>query len=399
MTTVRGPLAGVRVLDLTKVLAGPYATQIFGDYGADVVKIERPDGGDDTRAFGPPFVEGESTYFMSINRSKRSVALNLKSEAAVKLIKRIAAKSDVLIENFRPGALKKMGLDYDSLSRQFPRLIYVSISGFGATGPDALKPGYDLAVQGLSGIMSITGFPEGPPTKVGTSIADLVAGLYAVQGTLLALYARERTGRGQHVDVSMLEGQMSLLTFQGQKYLCTGQVPGRLGNQHPSICPYETFQASDGYLNLAVGNDRLWTAFCGAIDRADLTKDERFLTNPKRVENRDALFSILQEVFKTQTVAKWIKKLEAAGVPAAPILTVDQVFAQPQVKARGMRARVPHKKIKKLEMAGVTVKLSETPGSVKLGPPLLGEHTREVLDEFGLTEAEIDQLKKEGGLG
>ncbi|MBI4179343.1 CoA transferase [bacterium] len=391
-----GPLSGVRVLDLTKVLAGPFATQTFGDFGADVIKIERPVDGDDTRAFGPPFVEGESTYFLSINRGKRSLALNLKSAGAVALVKKIAAKSDVLIENFRPGSLKKMGLDYESLHAEIPRLIYVSISGFGATGPDALRPGYDLAVQGLSGMMSITGYPGGPPTKVGTSIADLIAGLYAVQGTLLALVAREKTGRGQFVDVSMLDGQLSLLTFQGQKYLSTGAVPTRLGNQHPSICPYETFASSDGYFNVAVGNDRLWESFCGALDRGDLATDPRFKTNPDRVKNHDALFPILQELFKTRSSSEWIGLLEKAGVPAAPILTVDQALGQAQVRARNMRMKVPHSKLPALEMTGVPVKLSDTPAVGRRGPPVLGEHTAEILAEFGLDAAEVESLKQEG---
>ncbi|OGH60429.1 MAG: hypothetical protein A3G34_10345 [Candidatus Lindowbacteria bacterium RIFCSPLOWO2_12_FULL_62_27] len=390
------PLRGVRILDLTKVLAGPFATQLLGDFGADVIKVERPGEGDDTRAFGPPFVEGESTYFLSINRSKRSIALNLKSSAAVEVVKKIASSSDVLIENFRPGSLKKMGLDYASLHGQFSRLIYVSISGFGATGPDAPRPGYDLAVQGLSGIMSITGDPAGPPTKVGTSIADLVAGLYAVQGTLLALYAREKTGRGQFVDVSMLDGQISLLTFQGQKYLSTGAVPGRLGNQHPSICPYETFAAKDGYFNLAVGNDRLWAHFCEAVGRADLVSDVRFKTNPDRVRNHDALYGILSRVFKDRSAAEWIEKLEKAGVPAAPILPVDQVFSQPQVRARTMRVAVPHAKIANLEMAGVPVQLSDTPSHIRRGPPLLGEHTDEILAEAGLGPEDIACLRKDG---
>lgn len=390
------PLDGVRILDLTKVLAGPFATQILGDFGADVIKIERPVEGDDTRAFGPPFVEGESTYFLSINRNKRSFALNLKSAAAVELIKKMAADSDVLIENFRPGSLKKMGLDFASLHAQYPKLIYVSISGFGATGPDALRPGYDLAVQGLSGMMSITGDPSGPPTKVGTSIADLVAGLYAVQGTLLALYAREKTGRGQHVDISMLDGQISLLTFQGQKFLSTGTVPRRMGNQHPSICPYETFSASDGYFNVAVGNDRLWLTFCEAVQRKDLLDDARFKTNPDRVKNHDALFLILNPLFKSRPAAEWIDLFERAGVPAAPILSVDQVFSHPQVIARRMKQRVPHKKISNLEMAGVPVQLSNTPAAVRRGPPVLGEHTDEILRELGLDAEFVRRLESEG---
>ncbi len=389
-------LQGIRILDLTKVLAGPFATQILGDFGADVIKIERPGEGDDTRAFGPPFVEGESTYFLSINRNKRSLALNLKSAAAIRLVEKIASGSDVLIENFRPGSLRKMGLDFSTLHAKYPRLIYVSISGFGATGPDALRPGYDLAVQGLSGLMSITGATGGPPTKVGTSIADLVAGLYAVQGTLLALYAREKSGRGQFVDISMLDGQVSLLTFQGQKYLSTGAVPRRMGNQHPSICPYETFESSDGFFNIAVGNDRIWATFCATIGKNDLVSDPRFTTNPERVKNHDALMSVLNPLFKSRPSGAWLEMLDRAGVPAAPILDVDQVFAHPQVQARRMRLPVPHSRIGSLEMAGTPVTLSETPAHIRRGPPLLGEHTAALLGEFGLTVAEVDELRRDG---
>lgn len=393
-----GPLNGVRILDLTKVLAGPFATQILGDFGADVIKVERPGEGDDTRAFGPPFVEGESTYFLSINRNKRSLALNLKSTAAVDLVKKMLERCDILIENFRPGSLKKMGLDYPTLHARFPKLIYVSISGFGATGPWALRPGYDLAVQGLSGMMSITGSSSGPPTKVGTSVADLVAGLYAVQGALLALYARQSTGRGQFVDISMLDGQISLLTFQGQKFLSTGIVPGRMGNQHPSICPYETFEANDGHFNVAVGNDRIWTTFCETLGLKKLLEDPRFRTNPERVKHHDELFPVLSGLFKTKPVEHWLTLLDEAGVPAAPILNVDQVFSHPQVSARKMRIPVPHAKIKKLEMAGAAVQLSDTPAVVRRGPPLIGEHSEEILAEFGISESDLERLNREGGL-
>ncbi|HBW47890.1 TPA: formyl-CoA transferase, partial [bacterium] len=307
-----GALDGIKVLDLSRVLAGPYGTQILADHGAEVWKVEIPGKGDDTRAFGPPFQNGESAYFMSVNRNKRSITINMKSNDGIEIIKNLLLKADVLIENFRPGTLDKFGLDADSALKMNPRLIYCSVSGFGQTGPWSRKPGYDLAIQGMGGIMSLTGEPDGPPAKVGTSIADIISGIYAAQGILLALVARNKTGRGQKIDISMLDGQISLLTYQAGIYFAEGKSPMRKGNQHPTICPYETFKTKDGYLNLAVGNDKLWLSFCELINRPDLKSDERFTTNPKRVACRNILFPILSEIFSTRSTAKWITLLEKA---------------------------------------------------------------------------------------
>ena len=331
-----GALDGIKVLDLSRVLAGPYGTQILADHGAEVWKVEIPGKGDDTRAFGPPFQNGESAYFMSVNRNKRSITINMKSNDGIEIIKNLLLKADVLIENFRPGTLDKFGLDADSALKMNPRLIYCSVSGFGQTGPWSRKPGYDLAIQGMGGIMSLTGEPDGPPTKVGTSIADIISGIYAAQGILLALVARNKTGRGQKIDISMLDGQISLLTYQAGIYFAEGKSPMRKGNQHPTICPYETFKTKDGYLNLAVGNDKLWLSFCELINRPDLKSDERFTTNPKRVACRNILFPILSEIFSTRSTAEWISLLEKAGIPAGPIFTVEEVLEHEQTKARKM---------------------------------------------------------------
>ncbi|RMH58512.1 MAG: CoA transferase [Candidatus Hydrogenedentota bacterium] len=392
-----GVLDGIKVLDLSRILAGPYGTQILADHGADVWKIEIPKKGDDTRHFGPPFLNGESAYFLSVNRNKRSITVNLKTERGVEIVRRLAAKADVVIENFRPGALVKYGLDGPTLLRDHPRLIYCSISGFGQTGPWAERPGYDLAIQGMGGLMSLTGEPDGPPMKVGTSIADILSGIYAAQGILLALYHRERTGRGQLVDVSMLDGQVSLLTYQAGIYFAEGVSPTRKGNQHPTICPYETFRAADGYFNLAVGNDKLWSIFCGVIHRRDLEEDERFRTNPDRVRNRDLLFPILQEIFSREPVAFWLEELEKVGIPAGPIFSVGEVLELEQTRAREMVVEAEHPRAGRIRMTGIPIKLSEEPGEVKSAPPLLGEHTEEILREvLEMDDDTIRRLKNDG---
>jgi crotonobetainyl-CoA:carnitine CoA-transferase CaiB-like acyl-CoA transferase len=374
-----GALDGIKVLDLSRILAGPYASQILADHGAEVWKVEIPGKGDDTRAFGPPFQNGESAYFMSVNRNKRSMTVNMKDPDGIQIVRELAAKADVLLENFRPGALDKLGLDYDSAHKLNPKLVYCSVSGFGQTGPWASKPGYDLAIQGMGGIMALTGDPDGQPMKVGTSIADLISGIYAAQGILLALVARTRTGQGQRVDVSMLDGQVSLLTYQAGIYFAGDRAPRRKGNQHPTICPYETFPTSDGYINLAVGNDKLWVSFCKLIGRDDLAGNPSFATNPKRVAHRDLLFPILSEVFLRKTTAEWITAFEAAGVPAGPIFEVEQVLELEQVKSREMVVEMQHKKAGPIKLTGVPIKLSDTPPAIKTPPPVLGEHTDEIL--------------------
>ncbi|MDB4964501.1 MAG: Formyl-CoA transferase [Myxococcales bacterium] len=395
------PLDDLTVLDLSRILSGPYCSMYLADFGARVIKLEHPTGGDDTRGFGPPFVAGESTYFMSINRNKESVAIDFKHARGGELVRALAARADILLENFRPGALERLGLDYASLRTANPRLIYCSISGFGHTGePDWVRrPGYDLAIQGMGGLASLTGPADGPPHKVGTSIADMIAGLYALSGILVALHARARTGRGQHVDVSMLDGQISLLTYHAGIHFATGGVPARRGNQHPSISPYETYRAKDGFVNIAVGNDAQWRALCRAAGEPlqALAEDPRFATNAARVGRREELAAILEPLVATRSVDDWIALCDGAGIPSGPILDVAQALAHPQVRARGMVVPLEHPSAGPIRVTGVPVRLSETPGAVRTPPPRLGEHTRAVLAEvLGLDGASVDALVEEG---
>lgn len=394
------PLDDLVVLDLSRILSGPYCSMYLGDFGARVIKLEHPDG-DDTRGFGPPFVGGESTYFMSINRNKESVAVDFKHARGAELLRALARRADVLLENFRPGALARLGLDYETLRALNPGLIYCSISGFGHTGdPDwTRRPGYDLVIQGMGGLASLTGASDGPPTKVGTSIADIIAGLYALVGILVAMHARTRTGRGQHVDVSMLDGQISLLSYHAGIHFATGAVPARRGNQHPSITPYETYRARDGFVNIAVGNDAQWRAFCRAVGAplAALADDSRFATNAARVERRAELLAMLEPLVAARSVDDWVALCDGAGIPAGPILDVAQALAHPQVRARGMVVPVAHPSAGTVRVTGVPVRLSETPGAVRTPPPRLGEHTRAVLGEvLGLDDATVDALVREG---
>ena len=400
------PLDDLLVLDLSRILSGPYCTMYLGDLGARVVKIEHPDGGDDTRAFGPPFIgsTNESTYFLSVNRNKESVTLDLKTEGGRALIRQLAAKADVFVENFRPGTLEKLGLAYADLVALNPRLIFASISGFGHAGEPAFsrRPGYDVVIQGMGGLQSITGAADGPPYKVGTSIADMVSGMYALIGVLTALHARTRTGRGQHVDISMLDGQISLLSYHAGAYLNAGTRPGRKGNAHPSIAPYETFAAKDGWVNLAVGNDALWRAFAAAVGAplAELALDPRYATNAERVKHRDQLLALLVPAFAARTVEEWLALCDRAGVPAGPILGVDQALDHPQVLARQMVVGVEHPTAGAIRVTGLPVRLSETPGDVRLPPPRLGEHTDAVLAELlALPEAELARHRADGVFG
>jgi crotonobetainyl-CoA:carnitine CoA-transferase CaiB-like acyl-CoA transferase len=388
------PLDGIRVLDLSRILAGPYCSMLLSDFGAEIVKVENPDKGDDTRAYGPPFVDGESLYFMSINRGKKSLALNLKAPESREILTKLIQRSDVLLENFRRDFLRSIGFGYDEVAKLNPKIIYASVTGYGHTGPWADRPGYDLAVQGQSGIMSLTGDPNGSPYKTGTSLADITAGIYATLGILLALHARQRTGHGQEVDVSLLDGQVSLLTYQAGIYFGTGKSPNRMGNQHPTIVPYETFKARDRYFNLAVGNDRLWQQFCDLLGRQDLK--ERYPTNPGRVEKHDELYPILQQLFTGKTADEWLALLEKAGIPCGPIFSVAEVLGHPQVRARQMVVERPHPKAGKVKMTGVPVKLSATPGEAGDAPPLLGQHTEEVLTSLGYTKEQVADLRKRG---
>ncbi|VVE49957.1 formyl-CoA transferase [Pandoraea capi] len=391
------PLEGIRIIDLTRVVSGPFATMHLGDLGADVVKIEEPAHGDDSRAFGPPFVEGESAYFLSVNRNKRSCAIDLKHEAGRKLLLDLVESADVVIENFRPGTMQRLGLDLATLRERNPQLIYCAISGFGSQGPDAQRPGYDLIVQGEAGVMDITGEPGGQPTKVGTSIADMIAGLFAVQGILSALYERAQTGVARCVEISMLDALASLLTFNAGIYFATGLSPSRRGNEHPTISPYETFQASDGWLNLGVANDKFWRLFCDVTGAKALFDDERFVTAPLRVKHRQALKPLVTDILRGNTRSHWVDKLGAAGVPCGLIRTVGEVCEAPQLTQRGMIVSMPHPVAGEVKNITSPVRLDDQPLNPVLAPPMLGQHTREILGAvLGLSDDAINALHAQG---
>ena len=396
MAKPKGPLAGIRVLDLTRVLAGPFCAMMLGDMGAEVIKLEEPGKGDDTRSW-PPFVGGESTYFMSVNRSKKSITLNLKAPEGREIFRKLAKKSDVLLENFRPGTMDKLGFGYRALSRLNPRLVYCSVSGFGESGPEAHRAGYDLVIQAESGVMDLTGFADGPPVKVGNSIADLVAGMAAAQGITLALLARGRTGRGQKVEIGMLDVMASLLTYQAGLYWNAGGRPTRRGNQHPSIVPYEVFRARDAYLTLGVANNSLWEKTCRALGREDLARDPRFDSETNRVTNRDALIPILNDLLAARPADEWLARLEQAGVPAGRIRTVAEVCESPHLKARGMVVKLRHPKAGAITVMGVPVRLGATPGAATAPPPLLGQHTEEILTRLlRIPRATVQRLRAAG---
>ena len=387
------PLDGITILDLTRVLSGPYCTMLLADMGARVIKIEQPGKGDDTRAWGPPFVEGESAYFLSINRNKESVTLDFKHQDGRALLERLIARADVVVENFRPGTLTKLGLDYHTLAPRYPRLIYCSISGFGQTGPRRNEPGYDAVLQAEGGLMSITGAPEGSPFRLGVAIVDIVSGMFAAYGVAMAVIARERTGRGQQVDLAMLDSVAALLTYQAGNYFATDRVPARLGNRHPSIAPYETFAASDGDFVLAIGNDEQWRRFCAV---AGLPEDERFATNRQRLTAYDRLRPFIANRLETEPRAFWIDRLTAAGLPCGSVRNLQELFDDPQVDARGMIARIEHATAGQLRVLGVPVKLSDTPGAVRTAPPTLGQHTDAVLaDDLGLDAEAIAGLRRQ----
>ena len=393
----KGPLDGFVVLDLTRVLSGPYCTMMLADLGARVIKIEQPGRGDDTRAWGPPFAGSESAYFLSINRNKESVTLNLKDERGRELVMRLLERADVLIENFRPGAIARLGLDYDRLSARWPRLVYCSISGFGQAGPRRDEPGYDAVVQAEGGLMSITGAGDGPPFRLGVAVADIVTGMFAAQGITAALLARERTGRGQFVDIAMLDSTVALLTYQASSYFATGISPVRMGNRHPSIVPYENFAASDGDFVLSVGNDAIWQSFCRVTSLDDLAHDPRFATNAGRVEHYDDLKPILDERLRTRSRREWIAALLAAGVPSGAVRNAGEVLGDPQLQHRGMIARVEHATQGRINVLGSPLKLSATPSSVRDAPPTLGQHTEAVLSrDLGLSQQEIEGFRAAG---
>jgi crotonobetainyl-CoA:carnitine CoA-transferase CaiB-like acyl-CoA transferase len=387
------PLEGITVLDLTRVLSGPYCTMMLADMGARIIKVEQPDKGDDTRAWGPPFVGGESAYFMSINRNKESVTLDFKRSEGRAVLDALVAKSDVLVENFRPGTLTKLGYDYATLSQKYPRLVYCSVSGFGQTGPRSKEPGYDAVIQAEGGLMSITGPADGPPYRLGVAIADVVSGMFAAYGVAMALFARERTGRGQLVDLAMLDAVAALLTYQAGNFFASGHAPGRLGNRHPSIVPYEVFAASDGDFVLAVGNDELWKTFCGV---AGLDLGDRFATNRQRVGGYDELRPQVASALARHPRAYWIERLTAAGVPCGSVRDLGEVFADPQLAARDMIVSLEHAAAGVVRLLGVPAKLSDTPGLVRTPPPTLGQHTDRVLGhDVGLTAEAIATLRRD----
>jgi formyl-CoA transferase len=390
-----GPLDGVRVLDLTRVVAGPYCAMFLGDLGAEVVKVEQPGTGDDTRGWGPPFTGGESAYYLCINRNKKSIALDLKSAKEVELVRQLAQAADVVIENFRPGTMERLGLGEEELRELNPRLIYASLTGFGADGPMSGWPGYDLIVQAWGGLMSITGTPDGEPVKVGVAIIDLVAGLMLGKAITAALFAREKIGVGQRIDTSLLEAEVASLINVGSNYLIGGKIPARWGNAHPNIVPYQNFKTADGYLVIGVASEVIWKRFCQAIGRMELAEDPRFANNSTRVENRVELISVLAEVFLGRSNEIWLTLLNDAEVPCAPVQTIDRVFQAPQVLHRDMLVEIEHPTAGKVPMAGIPVKFSVTPASVRLPPPLLGQHTDEVLKTWlGMTDEAIEDLKR-----
>jgi crotonobetainyl-CoA:carnitine CoA-transferase CaiB-like acyl-CoA transferase len=388
-----GPLAGITVLDLTRVLSGPYCTMLLADMGARVVKVEQPGRGDDTRAWGPPFLAGESSYFISINRNKESITLDFKAPAGRAVLDTLVARADVLVENFRPAALARQGLDYHTLAVAHPRLIYASLSGYGHTGPRASEPGYDAVLQGEGGLMSITGPANGPAYRLGVAVADIVTGMFAAQGVLLALLARQQTGRGQHVDVAMLDSVAALLTYQAGIVFATGTSPGRMGNRHPSIAPYDTYETADGPLVLAVGNDDQWGRFCRVAGLEALGLDARFATNAGRVRHYEALEPLISHALAADTRAGWAARLVAAGVPCGPVRAVDEVLADAQLAARGMIEHLAHRTAGEISVLGTPIKLSATPGGVRSAPPTLGEHTDDILREIGLSSDAIAQLR------
>ncbi|MGE0023665.1 MAG: CaiB/BaiF CoA transferase family protein [Hyphomicrobium sp.] len=409
ISTASPPLAGLRVLDLSRVLAGPWCAQTLSDLGAEVIKVERPGVGDDTRAWGPPYARdadgaptSESAYFLSANRGKRSVTIELAHPKGQAIVRRLAERADVVIENFKVGGLAKYGLDYASLAALNPRLIYCSITGFGQSGPYRDRPGYDFMIQALGGLMSVTGEsperPGGAPMKVGVALADVLSGLYATIGILAALNRRAVTGKGEHVDIALLDVQVAALANQALNYLTSGIAPGRLGNAHPNIVPYEAFQTKDGYVIVAVGNDGQFRSFCAVAGRPELAADGRFATNPERVRNRAVLIPIVQELIRAETTDGWLAKLTAAGVPCGPVNTLDAVFDDAQVKARGLRLDLPHTSAGTVPSVACPIRYAETPLAMTSGPPCLGEHTDAVLAELGLGADEIAALKAEGAV-
>ena len=391
-------LGHLKVVDLTRTLAGPFCTMMLGDMGADVVKIEEPQHGDETRSW-TPFWNGESTQFLSFNRNKRSLSINLKEPEAVEIVLALAADADVMVESFRAGALDRMGLGYQDVKQINPDLVYCSISGYGRTGPLADKPGYDLIIQAYSGLMNLTGEPDGPPQRVGFSLVDLFTGMMAYGSVMTALYHRENTGEGQWIEAALLDGQVAAMSYHGTGYLGTGVEPQRMGSGHPSLVPYQSFHASDGYFILGCANQGLWERMCQAIDRPELPRDPRFITNTDRVAHRSECIQLLSDIFQTDSVSHWVSKIEQAGIPCGPINRVSEVVNDPQVLSRNMVVDIPHPNIPDLKVPNSPLKLAETPPSVRRPPPLLGQHNEEILFELGYADESISKLRQKGVIG
>ena len=403
-----GALSHIRVLDLSRILAGPWASQILADLGADVIKVEKPGEGDDTRGWGPPFLKDEAgadtsvaSYFLCANRNKRSITVDMTQDAGRELLHALARESDVVIENFKQGGLKRYGLDYSTLAAINPRLVYCSITGFGQSGPYAPRAGYDFLIQGLGGLMSLTGRPDseagGGPIKVGVALTDILTGLYAANAVQAALIARDTTGRGQYIDLALLDVQVACLANQAMNYLTTGTSPGRLGNAHPNIVPYQDFPTDDGYMILAIGNDGQFARFCEAAGAPELSADPRFATNKARVQNRAVLIPLLNKLTIRRSTADWIQRLESLAVPCGPINNLAEVFADPQVQARGLRVEMPHPEAGKVALVANPMRLSDTPVEYRDPPPLLGQHTDAVLGSvLGLEPEAIEVLRRDG---
>ena len=402
---MKGPLDGIKVFDLTRVLAGPHCTQILGDLGAEVIKVERPGSGDDTRGFAPPYQSNnkgeqtsESAYYTGANRNKRSITINLSTPEGQALAKKLMADCDILVENFKTGTLERYGLGYDQLKSEFPRLIYCSVTGFGQTGPYAARPGYDGLIQAMGGVMSLTGVPDGEPMKVAVPICDLMAGMYATVGILAAVRHQSETGEGQFIDIGMLDTHIGWLANQGMNYLATGENPDRIGNMHPNILPYQVMPTADGYIVLSVGNDPTFERFCKLAECEELLEDERFQTNAARVSNRDFVTKTLNEITSNKSSEWWLTELEKEKIGCGPINNLDQVFADPHVKARDMVVEMDHPTMgnKPIKLIANPIKLSKTPPTYRKAPPLLGQHTDEILGEAGLSVDEIAKLKEDG---
>jgi len=387
-------LEGIRVLDLTRALAGPFCTLMLGDNGADVIKIEIPGSGDDTRKWGPPFIGDESAYFLSINRNKRSLTLNLQDPKAQDVFMKLAKDSDVVVENFTPGVMDRFGLGYEAVKAVNPNVVYCSISGFGQNGPYKSRPAYDQIMQGVGGLMSITGEPDGEPQKIGIAVTDIGAGMWSAFAITTALHHRDKTGEGQYIDISMLDAQVAWLTYQAAFFFANDEPPKRMGAAHPTLVPYQAFMCSDGkYINVAVGSERIWERFCQGMGREDLKDHPDYSVNSVRVAHRGAIVSMLQEIFLTRPVSEWVEDLQAANVPCGPINDLADVFADPQVLARDMLQEMPHPTLGTIRQTGLPIKFSRTPGGLDRHPPLLGEHNQEILSSLGYSDADVQSLK------